>query len=54
MSSNPGTLTKYHWQPTGGDGSAASLLEVGVWAIIAKVLVVDVNPGAKYQYDAFR
>jgi len=26
-------------QPTGGDGSAASLLEVGVWAIIAKVRV---------------
>jgi len=26
-------------QPTSGDGSAASLLEVGVWAIIAKVRV---------------
>jgi membrane protein YqaA with SNARE-associated domain len=26
-------------QPTGGDGSAAALLEVGVWAIIAKVRV---------------
>ena len=27
-------------QPTSGDGSAASLLEVGVWAIIAKVRVI--------------
>ena len=27
-------------QPTSGDGSAASLLEVGVWAIIAKVSVI--------------
>ena len=29
----------YPQQPTGEDGSAAALLEVGVWAIIAKVLL---------------
>ena len=54
ISDNTVTLTFYPWQPTGGDGSAASLLEVGVWAIIAKVLTVDGNPSAQCQCDVFR
>ena len=40
-SSNPVILTSYPQQPTGGDASVASLVEVGVWAIIAKVLLHD-------------
>ena len=40
----------YPQQPTGEDGSAASLLEVGVWAIIAKVLATDWNSGAQHDY----
>ena len=54
ITDNTVTLTFYPWQPTGGDGSAASLLEVGVWAIIAKVLVVAGTPGAQCQCDVFR
>ena len=43
----------YPQQPTGEDGSAASLLEVGVWAIIAKVLATDWNSGAHNYLSIF-